>query len=479
MFIFEKRMNLKIINRTCLAICTLLLVACSRENWLDVKPRGVIIPTKVSDYRLLLDQTWHGKISRSLTAGYANVDLMSDDFEFTGGSVSVLDDKKTNAYTWNDNIYAPNDGDPDWNTLYGHIYVANLVEEEIMNATEGSMDEKHQLLAEAKLHRAFAYFTLVNLYGLHYTASTAETNTAVPLRSGTEIDGVSFPRASVKKIYDQVLTDIQTALPHLPPMPPSNALKHRPSAAAAYALLARVYLFMGEYEMARNAADESLKRHHQLLNYNEIPDHSSTFPLIYLPRFPDDNELLWRKESLNIYEFLPVAPDLFASYEPGDQRLRYFGPIATLFHIPDTEEQYAMAYAHFTNFRYVGVSVSEMYLTRAESQARLGNHEAAIADLNTLRAHRLSAESYRPLANMDAAAALERVKLERRLELVGNGIRFFDLKRYNAHDNAGITLTRNLNNRTYTLPAGSKNWALPIALKNITEVPELGPNLRD
>jgi hypothetical protein len=70
------------------------------------------------------------------------------------------------------------------------------------------------------------------------------------------------------------------------------------------------------------------------------------------------------------------------------------------------------------------------------------------------------------------------VKEERRRELAFRGARWFDIKRYNVSDNAGITVTHKLNNDTYALAPGSPRTVLPIGRKYIGLNPEITQNPR-
>ncbi len=96
-------------------------------------------------------------------------------------------DRQTRMCSVLQNIFTEDfESDPDWESLYNQIYVTNLVILQVMDAKNGTQQEKEQLLAEARVHRAYAYLTLVNLYAKHYTASTAATDAGVPLRQGLD-----------------------------------------------------------------------------------------------------------------------------------------------------------------------------------------------------------------------------------------------------------------------------------------------------
>lgn len=455
-------------------------IGCDREEWLDIQPQGVIIPSNVEDYRLLLDQvnddgiSGPNPISNGFEKAYYGTDYLSDDFTIKDETYFLYGGVEINEYTWQDNRYAPNEEDGDWSNLYGQIYVTNLVIEEVMDAKNGTESEKLALMAEAKVHRAYAYFTLANLYGLHYNLQTATTNTAVPLRLGTEIVGVDFSRASVAEVYDLVIEDITGALNNLPDMPVSSFYNHRPSKASAYALLSRVYLYQGVYDKALETASKSLALHNVINDFNRFGE---VLGVLKLDETEEDKQLLWNKAAISPYGLLIASDDLFNLYEDNDIRRKLFGSLEDIFGIAVPGN--VLAYPFFINSRAMGFTVPEVILTKAECNARLGNTAEAVSGLNKLREKRFKDGTYTPITSTDQAEVLKLVKKERRMEFPGSGLRYFDLKRYNELDNANITLTRVLNGQTYTLNANGKNWAIPIAQKYILETPELGENIRD
>ena len=451
----------------------LILNSCDKDEWLDIKPTGVIIPTKVSDYRLLLDQVGKIGISPGFIDSQSNTDLMTNDFVISPTIAPYMSKSEKRMYLWSDNIFDPNEEDRDWGILYGQIYVTNIVSEEIMGAT-GEMAEKIQLEAEAKVHNAFAYFMLVNLYGVHYNSTTAATDMAVPFRLNTDIEKVKLPRASVKQLYDKILTDLNDAIEILPALPQANNYKNRPSKAGVYALLSRVHLYMGNYEASKEAATNSLNLQSTLLNYNSLGDY---FGAIQLPLHQDDPEVIWYKKSSQSNRLLIINPEFYDLHDNSDQRKRKYGLVSAIFGIPGPDRIFAPP--HFTSSRNTGFSVPEMLLNRAESNARLNLTSIALDDINKLRKNRIAPASYVALASTDKATVLKWVLAERRLEMAGQGVRFFDLKRFNAFDNANISLTHTADNETATLKAGGKNWALPIAAKYLLETPEIGNNQRD
>jgi hypothetical protein len=109
---------------------------------------------------------------------------------------------------------------------------------------------------------------------------------------------------------------------------------------------------------------------------------------------------------------------------------------------------------------------AEMYLIRAEANARKGNDVAALADLNTLRAVR-----YAATGTETGTALMTAIFTERRKELVAEGHRWFDLKRTTR------TVVRTTNCANFcTLPASAREWNFPIPQSEIDANPNMQQN---
>ena len=111
--------------------------------------------------------------------------------------------------------------------------------------------------------------------------------------------------------------------------------------------------------------------------------------------------------------------------------------------------------------RFSGLATDELFLIKAECLARAGNASGALSTLNDLLRARYAQGTFVDLHADDPQQALRLVLQERRKELVFRGIRWSDLRRLNK-EGAGIVLTRLLNGKTYTLPANSNKYTLPI-----------------
>ncbi|RXQ90984.1 RagB/SusD family nutrient uptake outer membrane protein [Ancylomarina salipaludis] len=456
--------------RTYIYIVALLMLFTSCDDWLDIKPKGKIIPQKVEDYRLLMDQAYSRGESVGVVESYGGDLYLSDDIVITDDRFeSKYGESIRNAYTFEDHIYLEEQEDPDWTTIYNQIYMCNIVIAEVKSATGGE-DEKNQLYAEAIIHRAFAYLNLVNLYGKHYNSSTAATDLGVPLLIEPAIEG-SLERSTVKDVYDLILSDLDAVYNDLPGVQEQS---YRPSKASASALLARTYLLMGDFNKALSNADESLSYYNFMYNYNELPKNAWYANMIDLPNNHENKEQILWKEPQNSYELIYPSQQLKDLYDL-ENDLRFTGMFETEWFPPYADKIYLQEYLVG---RTCGLSVPEMILTRAECNARNGNISDAMSDVNLIRQNRIKTEAYTELTATDAADALIKVKQERRRELAFKGSRWFDIKRYNAYDDANISIDHSVAGKSHILLPGDNKWAQPIARKYILKNREIEQNPR-
>ena len=70
--------------------------------------------------------------------------------------------------------------------------------------------------------------------------------------------------------------------------------------------------------------------------------------------------------------------------------------------------------------------LGEVYLNRAEAEAKLGHYSAALADLNLVRTRSIPGAQY---TSLDATNAPERIDKERQLELAFQAERSYDVFR--------------------------------------------------
>lgn len=182
-----------------------------------------------------------------------------------------------------------------WRFTYQMIVNVNTVIEMV---DEGQSTELDNLLGENYYLRAHLYFTLCNLFGRPYVQSP-ETNLGIPIKLTS---GDEYPeRATVKEVYDQVVKDLEKGA-SLMTSTKSNIYA---SKEVAYALLSRVYLYMENWEKAKEYADLVINSgRYQLLTgdtYQKYPRYvpESNTETIFAIRMVKDTD--YKKYNMDYY----------------------------------------------------------------------------------------------------------------------------------------------------------------------------------
>ncbi|MDR3697040.1 RagB/SusD family nutrient uptake outer membrane protein [Mucilaginibacter sp.] len=332
-----------------------------------------------------------------------------------------------------------------WTSAYDIIYKSNSVIEGIAASTATTLHSsvRTELTAEAKFTRAFSYFYLTNFFGDVPMALTVDFNK-------TE----NLPRMPQQLVYQQIIADLKEAQAGLKTdYSAGNGERVIPNKWAATLLLARAYLYTGDYASAATQATA-------VINNNSMfalePDLRNVFSTT-------SKEAVWQLKQTTSDPTLkngtpegfvlgPGSTDhhgapgycltdqLLAAFEPGDQRrvkwldsadnADYTSPI------PETycSFKYSISSANADASQqppqyYMVLRLAEAYLIRAEAEAngKNGGTAAAIADLNVIR-------NRAGLPNLDSNLTQQQViaavAQERRVEFFAEwGHRWFDLKR--------------------------------------------------
>lgn len=433
-----------------LFLCILFTtVGC--KKYLDEKPnKSLIVPTTVADFQKLLDD--YPIMNNQNTPSFG--EASSDDYFLSEAVYNSLLVRDRSVYIWEPFDY--NYGPADWPISYRSIYNANLCIEGIEKITESAVNAsaRNNVKGSALFFRAYNFLNLAWSHSKVYNESSASTDLGVALRLTSDFN-VPSVRASVKETYDRIILDAESAATLLPD---NSVHSYRPSKAAAYGLLARIYLSMGKYELALKNAELSLMIKSQLLNFND-PNDVNVAANVPFKQF--NPEVLFYTEmnpqtTLYISYQAFVDTVLYASYNSNDLRkAAYFKPRTGY-------QEYKGSYTSSSFTVFTGIATDEITLIKAECNARLGNTDKALTDLNLLMIKRWNKNvTYVPITAVDAKDALKKVLIERRKELVYRGLRWIDIKRFNAEGET-ITLKRKIGDKIYTLAPNSKYYALPL-----------------
>lgn len=368
---------------------------------------------------------------------------------------------------------------PFWAAHYKALFAVNAAIQGIQNSS-GHLIYKNQWLGEALFVRALLHFNLANMYG----------PAPIVLRTDYLVNN-RLSRSPVADVYKQAIADLQLAQSMLPAAysngyGAATTSRVRPNKAAATALLARVYLYAGDWENAEMQAAEVIGDNRYdtvalnsvfLANSKETiwaitqrqPARSFEYA-IYNNGMPATINPPQGPHSFSV--FVAVNTPLLNAFEPGDRRyaewlrtstvLASGANAAVVWHFP---AKYKSS-ANNVEFQ-IPLRLAEQYLIRAEARAMQGKSNAA-DDLNTIRKR----AGLAPVYPGTKPALLTAIAKERQIELFSeHGHRFFDLKRTGKLDEV----------MNITAPAKPTVWqsymALwPIPQNDILSNPNLTPN---
>lgn len=380
--------------------------------------------------------------------------------EFPGDNVSLsgtTTDPLFYAYNY---AHFPNMGYIDvlWREAYQLIYGANQVIEHI---EEGVSPELDQLKGENHFLRALAHFQLVRVFGRPYTQG--RDNLGVPIVSRTAAAEELPARNTVGEVYDFIVADLRKAAGLMTiPLPSS-----RVSDEVAYALLSRVYLYMGENQKVIEYADSVINSgRYQLADtetfthFNELPPESNPGTIFAIKHTPADDHGWGSIGSLYLKSEGGVGwGEMYASQSYRELLNQYPEDARHAFIVPSYQEDgngnivrdesgdpvveersgYPMYFVDKFSFQDGIVTLSspvilrlaEVYLNRAEAYAKLGNAAQAVADANLIRQRAgLGGDALYSVGDLKGHdTVLDVVLEERRLELAFEGHRKYDLLR--------------------------------------------------
>lgn len=446
---------------TCVLMCCVMCSSCN--DYLDIVPKGNKIPTTLADYEALLrDEYTIGQTSIS------NALYLLNDYYVTVSNLNSPTLTRAN-YMWDetaDRILLNNADESTYYQLYAAISSCNLIIENVPSATEATDAERAEVIAYAKVIRSLCYFVLANYYADTYDAATAGEKRSVPLITSANINAPS-QQVTIQVIYDFIIQGVQEAIGE--GLPEQSMTVLHPNLGAAYALLARVYLQMQNYSEALNYANLALEQNDQLYDWNAYYDeHRSTIenPEDYtgLPT-PTDYSYVenyyfrcgngspnYTTNELNI----PV--ERAERFEEGDARFLSRWKLYS-----QNQDTYYRGVGN-GYFNWGGLTTTEVYLIKAECQARLaqgGDFTEAMNTLNAVRQTRIRPEVYQPLTVSTLAEAIELIRRTKDNELIFSIVPFADARRFNQEGTYARTMTKTYEGETYTLRPDSHLWTMP------------------
>ncbi len=410
----------------------------SCDEYLDVKPIGQIIPTTAEDYRKFITAGYNIPKEDKILTTYRTKELYLS-------KKSVGAEYYKDIYTWQDGSYASLSSQFPYGAFYSTIFYTNEIIEN-RDEMEGKSSDIEQLLGEAYALRALQYFDLINLYAKPYNAKTANTDAGVPLVTVYDADK-EYPRASLEKVYEQILSDIEEADKLLNVEMQETGLNYRFSVLALKALKAKVYLYQQKWEKVIVAAKEGLVIKADLQNLNTDMD--------ILPSEYNSIESILALDLVSSYDVSAnalISEDLQNSYDQkNDLRFKnYFIKTDTGLHSKkNAGTQYRCTFR-----------TADLYFMLAEAQINLGKIAEAKKNLLFLAKNRYNSIGFEHFKSQLGGLNQEQVKTlileERKREFAIEGKRWFDLRRTTQPQ-----LNKIYGGEKYILQKQDKRYTLP------------------
>lgn len=347
-----------------------------------------------------------------------------------------------------------------WDWMFAGVQRCNYILE-FKDKTDFS--GKNQIIAETRYLRAYYHFELVKWFG------------GIPLNGDKRFkvgDEKTIPRSSVSEVYASIESDLLYAIDNLSPTAPQVG---RVTKGAAQALLGKTYLYQNKFSQAAAVLDQVITSNSYTLvsNYNTIFENNnennseSVFEIQYSDaegagfgclQCSEGNVAVGFNGIRNYsgpffdggYSFNVPTQASYDAYEVGDNR-RDVAILNIVTWAAANSASYGEGYKHtgFFNRKYLArkgdtnigdqnltnpnnyraIRYADVLLMAAEAFNRSGDDTKARTYLNLVRRRAFGDNNHDISAS--GPALTDFIWAERKLELMGEGHRFFDLVRTN------------------------------------------------
>jgi hypothetical protein len=482
--------------QTSLLLALLFLSACEKE-FLETKP------TTQLDARLGIVTIENARASlngmhRSMYMGYGsqgsfgqgtnmiNNDALGEDYVFSAQANGWF----VTMYRWIDHRNANGGSSFPYQFYYRIVSNANVIINGISN-TPGAQADKNNLLGQALTYRAWAYFNLVQYYGKRFAQGTANDGLGVPLLLTNTIE--PQPRATVAEVYTQINKDLNAAQALLTTT--ARADKSNFNSSVVLGLQARVALTQQDWATAATKA-AAARAGYTLMNSaaqfldgsaswtnpewmwgsSQVDDQTEYFTafLAYISYNYNSTNIRGNPKLINstLYNTMAANDLRRALWVPSPTSANSVTPPGGSRFAFMTQKFKAKSDANSTgDMPYM--RAAEMFLIEAEARARNNDEAGAKTVFTTFMQTRVP--TYTTSTNTGAAFITE-IMNSRRVELWGEGFRFFDLKRLDqalnrsgANHNSGLAVVS-------SVAAGANEWQWLIPQAEINANPLVKQN---
>lgn len=476
--IFKKR----IMRKYFYLFIPLLLASCDEDN-INFVPHNAVSEDNVlrteADFKSAVLGAYAYMIKNGGADGYGS-EFLIDSECMTDNVIVMNSGRGTNLDGYRYTSVASNSHFDYYDNAYRASNFAAKVINQINTLTPGA--SRDNLEGEARFIRALNHFDLVRIYGKIPTQS-ADANSSLGMPYFIDFTATSTPsRPTVAETYNQIINDLLIAKDLIGTA--NVVASGRANRTAVYALLSRVYLYMGDYpkvieygNLATNNATAAVCPRTQFTAlWDDVNSSGVIFKLrIDLVDAVTPGVVFSQTTGQGIRSEFVVPQDFMAEFGPNTVPPLPPGPVDIRKTAYITTSAYAgNTYNHIIKYngRPTGnpniidikvLRVEEVYLNMAEAQYRIDG--GGLVYLDKIRAQRYTAFT----GGESGVALFDAIMKERRLELAFEMDRFFTLKRLGLSVSRSATIGDFANGggtlpeaSSLSLPAGSFKWQLPI-----------------
>lgn len=251
-----------------------MLLCCNTSCELDQLPEGSKITTVQKDQIQLSDPSNLNADVVGLSSALIQVRSISEwagadrhfDFGFPAACImldaSGMDMPSENSgYNWfNGQLDLTDRTDTGentfffWNLFYNEIKMANDILKVAKADAEDATIKKYR--GQALCFRAWAYLNLIQIYQFTYNGHEDAPGVPILTEEMTQEEAANNPRATVAKVYERIMTDLNEAISSL--LTTERQDKSQININVAYGLRARANLLMHNWQDAANDADKAM-----------------------------------------------------------------------------------------------------------------------------------------------------------------------------------------------------------------------------
>jgi starch-binding outer membrane protein, SusD/RagB family len=474
-------------------LAALVLLASCKKSYLDTQatdriPEDEALTTTDGCWKLLNGVhriLYSSHLGRQDLVGQGtnmmDMDIMGDDI-----TISATSDWFIYPYLWLNAHRNPGSAMVYFNYFFYYEIInnVNLLIDNV-NSAKGSEEDKKAILGQAYAYRGWAYFQLIQLFGKRYDVN--DNNTGAGLRLVLHSQDEVKPRSNVKVVYNRINSDLDSSILLLNAYKRSN--KSHLDKTVAQGLKARIALTQQDWTTAATMAAAARSSYGlmdsttYMSGFNDYKNtewmwgsHQQENQTTYFTSFFAYMSCNFPSQNI-ITSPRAIQDSLYRQISPSDVRWQLWDSTGSnpSFPVPlDAAGKEVGTRIKFMQRKFkvqdpqlsIGdvplMRASEMWLIEAEADAHLGNNAAAARALYEVVKKRDAAYI---VSTKTGTALLNEILFQRRIELWGEGFRFYDLKRLN------LPLDRNRHKflPTYqkSVPASDIRWQFVIPQSEI------------